>query len=239
MKKKILLALMLFLSFANPAEALKISPFKVALDGTADSQVFRVENNTAEPAAVQVSVLTWEIAPDGQEVNSDAEDDFVVFPAQLVLPPHESRAVRVQFLGAREGRAEKSYRLLAEQLPVHLKETPGAGSAVRFMLRFKAALYIRPGKTVSDVKVKSAENMPDGTLRLTLLNAGTGHTLLRKPVLGLTLADGQKISVTGEALKTLDGENIHAGGERWFDISLPPVAAGRVAAAEFDFEPSF
>lgn len=240
MMRHALLVLLLCL-FATPAFALKVSPFKAALppDGSGGGQVFRVDNNSAEPAAVQVSVLTWDIAPDGSETNADAEPEFSIFPAQMVLKPFESRAVRVQWLGRGPLASEKAYRLMVEQLPVHLQGTPDAGSAVRFMLRFKAALYISPPAAKSDVAVSAVAPAPDGRLRVTLANKGTAHALLRNPVLKLTLQDGKTAAITGDPLKPLEGENIHAGRTRYFDLALPGHPAQTVAAAHLDFEPAF
>ncbi len=241
MKGTLFLAFILCL-IAPPALALKISPFKAAIsaDNPAASQIFRVDNNSSEPAAVQVSVQTWDVFSDGSEQNADAESDFIVFPAQFVLKPHESRAVRVQWLGQVQPDAEKPYRLVAEQLPVALDGTPGAGSAVRFMLRFKVALYVSSGDVKSNVGVTGVAPASDKKLLLTLANKGTGHALLRNPVLRLKLADGLEEKLAGAALKPLEGENIHAGRERIFEIHLPPgIPPGKVAFAALDFEPAF
>lgn len=240
-KLSIFICLCCLCLLSTPAQALKISPFKAALipgDQTA-SQVFRVENNSAEPAAVQISVLTWDMTPDGQEINHEAEEDFAVFPAQVVLQPHESRSIRVQWMGQEKLAMEKPYRVLAEQLPIQLRDTPGAGSAVRFMLRFKAALYVTPPSVQSDIAVKSIAETKDRKLRLGLLNKGTAHALLRNSSLALTLSDGRSLTVTGSSLKNLEGENVHAGRERLFEIPLPPEAAGKVMTAKLNFDPAF
>lgn len=239
MMRWLVLLLSGFLLLPDTAFALKISPFKTSMTG--GSVVFRVENNSSDPAAIQVSALTWEVSPDGSEMNNDAEEDFVIFPPQLVLKPHESRAVRVQYLGAPEGSREKAYRLVAEQLPVNLQETPAAGSAVRFMLKFKAALYVAPGKVESDVAAESATALPDSRIRVTLVNKGTGHAILRKPELEIIFSDGGRVAVPSEVLSVMEGENIHAGNKRYFDIA--PDLAGRrtadIAGAVFSYRPAF
>jgi fimbrial chaperone protein len=229
-----LFLVLFFLPF--PAEALKISPFKMTVN-PGESQTFRVENNSAEPAAVQVSVTTWEVSPDGIETNHDAEEDFAIFPAQLVLQPHESRAVRIQYLGSSQS-IEKPYRLIAEQLPVNgLKGAPASGSAVRFLLKFKAALYVAEGKVREDIIVEKAERLLSG-LRLTLLNKGTGHALIKKPILHLSCAEGRTQRLSSAQLQEIEGENIHAGQRRDFFILLSePIS--NIAAAKIDFEPAF
>jgi fimbrial chaperone protein len=232
---------LLFCLLPGPAFALKISPFKTTLDAGASlpAQVFRIENNSAEPAAIQISVMTWDIAPDGTETNADAEKDFAVFPSQVVLPPHENRAVRVQWLGAFPGGAEKPYRLVAEQLPVNLSGTPGGGSAVRFLLRFKAALYVAAGAVKSDISVAEVKDEGGGKIGLTVVNKGTGHDLLHNPSLRLRLADGSEEKIAGEALKPLESENLHPGRTRRFEIFLPRPPASRIVSAALDFESSF
>lgn len=199
------------------------------------TQVFYVENNTDEPAAVQVSAETWTMDSAGVETNASAEQDFVIFPAQVVLKPHESRAVRVQYVGTPAAQ-EKAYRLIAEQLPVDLEKTPQAGSAVKFMLKFKAALYVTPPEARSQLSV-FAEEMADRKLRLTIKNSGQAHTLLRAPVVTLTMDNGTSAPLSGDALKPIEGENIHAGATRVFDV--PAVTRGRVVSARITAETAF
>lgn len=244
MKKFVLaIACTVFLLTASPAGALKISPFKASLpaENPSASEVFRVENNTDAPAAVQVSVMTWQLAEDGSETNSPAEDEFVVFPAQLVLKPHESRAVRVQYTGSLPA-AEKAYRLVAEQLPVDLADTPPAGSAVRFMLKFNAALYVTPPAAKPQVTVVSAEPQANGMLKLLLDNKGTAHAIINKPRLTVK-AKGVDTILTDDALQSLAGENMHAGARRIFFVPLPAGSPLRGVSgslpATLDFEAGF
>jgi len=234
----LVLAVSMGVSF--PAQALKISPFKATLlpHSPQMTQVFRLENNSDATAALQVSILSWNIAPDGTEINEEVEDDFVVFPAQLVLPPHESRAIRIQWRGPPDIKSEKSYRVLAEQIPVRLKDTPETGSAVKFMVRFKAALYVTPPGIKSNVTVKETR-FENNRLHITLTNDGTAHTLLKSPVLTLTGADGKIVTLDSAALKPMDGENMHAGATRIFIVPAPADNLTAIRSAHLDFEPAF
>ena len=241
-------ALALILPAVAPAAALKLLPFKAAIAVTPAAaakggavQVFRLENNTNGAVAVEVYAETWDVDAAGVETNQSAKALFSIFPAQLVVPPRESRAVRVVWLGEAPAR-EKAFRLVAAQLPVDLKDAAADGAAVRFLLRFKAALYIRPAQDVkSDIRAETAEILPDGRLRLMLHNRGNAHALLRRPRLTLVLATGQQVTLPESALKPLEGENIHAGAQRLFTLawlpSLPQGAA--VARAEFAYDGMF
>jgi fimbrial chaperone protein len=219
----------------SPAAALKITPFKVSVaPGTQGAtQVFRIENNSAAPAAIQVSALTWDIGPDGREINHDAEDEFIVFPAQLVLAPYESKSVRVQWLGDTPLESERAYRLLAEQIPVSLQNTPPSGIAVRFLLRFKAALYVTPPHARSDIQLQDAVVMQD-RLRVTVVNKGTRHGYLGGITLHLEMQNGKSITLTGDALAAMAGENIHARASRIFDLPRPAGLTEGVKSARIE-----
>lgn len=235
------IAVISFCLLTSPAAALKISPFKTSLDAEAatPTEVFHVENNADESAAVEVSVTTWSIAADGTESNAPAENDFVVFPAQMVLKPHESRAVRVQYVGS-AAKQEKAYRVIAEQLPVGLQDTPDAGSYVKFMLKFRAALYITPRDATPRVRVASAAVQSNGMLRLELVNEGAAHAVMQKSRLDVSFDGGRKLSLDANALKGLEGENMHAGATRVFLLPLP---AGHpreeIADSKLTFETAF
>lgn len=222
---------------SQDAMALKISPFKASITPNTDkaTQVFRIENNSPESAAIQVSVLTWAIASDGEEINAEAEDDFSVFPAQMVLKPYESRAVRVQYLGLMPD-SEKAYRVLAEQIPITLQDTKDSGSGVKFLLRFKAGLYVTPTGAKSQVVVSSVEKQTGG-VRLTLKNKGNLHALLREPVLYLE-TDSGNVVLQPDQIKPLDSANMHAGIMRSFDISIPSGLTS-VRSAKLEYEPGF
>lgn len=231
-----------------PAAALKLLPFKAAIIATpaADAQggavqVFRLENNTNGPVAVEVYAETWDVDENGQETNQSARAEFSIFPAQLVLPPRESRAVRVVWRGAAPAQ-EKPFRLVAAQLPVDLKNAAADAAAVRFLLRFKAALYIRPAAAVkSDIRAEEVIMLPDGRLRLTLHNHGTAHAVLHGPQLSLTLADGGRAEIGSDVLKPLEGENIHAGRRRIFVLPRPPQlsANAEIARGAFAYDGKF
>ncbi len=226
--------------FCPIAHALKISPFKAAIEpkNKSKTQVFHVDNNSDEPTAVQISVLTWDQAADGSEINIES-DDFAVFPAQIILKPHENRAVRVQWLGTRLPVNEKSYRVLVEQITTNLKDMPEQQTGVKFMLRFMAALYVTPENAKSDVRVAGYEIMPENTLRVDMENMGTAHTLLKKPSLALITPSGAPFVLTADNLKPIDGENVHAGKTRSFAITLPPDAPLQITDTRFSFDNGF
>ena len=59
---------------------------------------------------------------DGIETNQDANDDFIVYPPQLIVPPGTQQVIRVTWIGEPEPPIELAYRLIAEQLPINLSQ---------------------------------------------------------------------------------------------------------------------
>lgn len=222
------------------AHALRMSPFKTEIVPVYDNgtQVFRIENNHAEATAVQVGVYTWDMNEAGEEKNERVEDLFVVFPAQIVLEPHEAKSVRVQWVGDTDIKHEIPFRLLVEEMPVVLKSTVRSKAAVKFMVRFLAGLYVTPERGSSKVEVVKVEKKGDG-LRVHLTNQGVKHSIIKEPEITLFSEGGQKVRLVGELLKKIEGENIHAGKNRYFDIAMPGGVSGNIVRGEIKYKQGF
>ncbi len=213
---------------ASDASALKFVPFvqEFAPRGPNSKKVYRIENDGPEQVAIQVSMVHRTMKIDGTEDLIEAEDDFIVFPPQLVLEPGESRTVRVQWLGDPDPKIELAYRIIAEQLPVDFGNNSTAGSHVTLLVRYEGAVYIAPKGVASDVALESAEAKrgADGSrkLVLTVQNKGNAHTLLRNLSLNVrSRADGSQTTIPGEKLDGMRGENVLAGHRRRFELAWP------------------
>jgi hypothetical protein len=80
-----------------------------------------LENDSLDPPAVQISIVKRVQVEDGTETLTPADNEFLVFPAQLILLPKEKRTVRIQWLGP-----VKPERELAEVVLV-----PACGASAR------------------------------------------------------------------------------------------------------------
>lgn len=231
------IGLALCVAFGIPeAHALKVVPFVAEFtpSGPGADQTFQVQNDTDQPAAVQLTMVHRAMNIDGQETLTDAGDDFTVFPPQMVLLPHESRAVRVQWLGSPNPKTELTYRLIVEQLPVELSQIPQRGGQVRITVRYETAIYVLPPGAKGDVTLEKAEpfRTPNGQdmLEVTLKNTGNAHAILSGPVLTVRSASGAP-TVTLKSAAQLTGlvnENVLAGHTRRFFLPWPkglPVGA--------------
>lgn len=217
----------LFVLLSSPAaHAFRLVPIKAELapSGRGATKAFRVENELDEPIAVQISMLAREMEIDGTEMNRSADDDFLVYPTQILLQPGQVQIVRVKWVGDAEPEKELAYRILAEQLPVNLNKEQPAGAQINLVVRYLGSIYIVPKGARPDVVFDSTEDeiAQDGErqLAITLHNRGGAHVVLRN--LNLTLrAGGKTVRLGPDELEGVAGENLLAEHKRKFLIARP------------------
>ncbi len=96
------LATLAVLLFATaPAEAFKLTPIEMVFEpaGRGATRTFQITNAHDQPIAVEIRLAARDMSLSGEDVLSDAEDSFAVFPAQAIVLPGKSQTVRVQWLG--------------------------------------------------------------------------------------------------------------------------------------------
>jgi fimbrial chaperone protein len=224
------------------AHAFGFSPFKMELapDGEHASQVFEITNNEEYAQAVQVGVQRWQQDKEGAESNAPADDVLAVYPRQFILKPKSVQTVRVRWMGPKDIASEQAFRVVAEQLPVNFDVDPRAKKAIRFLVTYRAALYVRPQDARHEVVVENIEPAagPEQHLELTLTNKGNAHVLMKEPVVTLKTKDGE-VKVADAHVSHLEGENIHAGVSRKVTIPLPAGLKEMPTHASLDFVPEF
>ncbi len=228
---------------AHEADAFRFSPFRVKFEPSGDgaNQLFSVENNTGEPATVQIRITTREADVNGGEKNVDVEKDFVIYPAQLVLEPHATRSVRVQWAGDPNLKEERAYRIVAEQLPVNLDKAKPKTSAVKFLVTYRGALFVTPPGLAHNVTLDFTGTIQNAAgekmLEIVLHNRGTQHALLRNLKLDIKDDKGDTVTLSGDdQLKGVTGEGLLAGHRRQFLIPWPKGLGGTPTHVDFSFD---
>lgn len=239
-----LLAVGLCLAQTSLASSFSIEPFKAQLMPARGktSQVFRFANTGDTPQAINMAVESWTFDTHGVEVNKPDSDSFTIYPQQFVLAPRSEQRVRVTWTKPMP-ETEQAFRLIAEQLPVDFSTVDtlptSAEQALRYLLVYRAALYVTPPKARNEVDVQAFTTSTDDHgqrwLDLTLANAGRAHTLLKNPTLTLEDTSGQNLSLSGAPMDALNGQNIMAGGLRKVRVPLPANATNEIKAVALDF----
>ncbi len=220
------------ITFARSALCFQILPMSQTFSpsGSGSTQSYEISNSKDEPIAIEVSVVKRLVDANGEETQIPAEEDFVIYPPQVLLGPQSKQTVRVTWVGDQDPSQELSFRLVVEQLPVPL-EVKKEGSlppsravaAFQVMLRYANSLYIRPSHAKSDVLLQSVSMERDNAgkwLQVHIKNQGTAHQTLELPKIQLT-SSNRSIILEGEVLEPINRRTILAGGERRFRIPWP------------------
>lgn len=230
-------ALVASLFLAPAVGAFELIPMVADLDpaGRKASHVFRLENDSTNSIAVQISIVSRQMDLTGEETHVPATNDFTIFPPQAVLRPKSGQSVRVSYVGKSGLTQEASYRIIAEQLPVALSPENSGGARVKLLLRYSGAIYVVPRGAKPELLIESViretDTVEKAVLAVTVHNRGTAHTLIDQPRLHLTVGEGGNsqvpaIVLEAAALPGLNTANILAGAKRRFLIpqpeSLPP-----------------
>ncbi len=203
------------------AHAISFTPIEMDFTpaGRGATQVFRLENTTAEPTAVEISVKARAMAANGDDQLTDADDQFNVFPAQVVLQPGQVQTIRAQYIGAANLQRERAFRLIAEQLPVDVGQAPQNGGRMRLLVKYVASVYVVPPNVKAVLTVGETRIVNDGGrrwLQLAVTNEGGTRKILKDVKLevgGMTLSGAQ--------LKGMEGENVLANTTRVFRVATP------------------
>jgi fimbrial chaperone protein len=239
----VLLGLLLLTAIPAVLQAFRFEPIsrEFAPQGAASVRTFQVTNTNQSRIAVRVRMTTRSLTPSGEEVRRDASPQFVVFPSRLVLEPDQSQTIRVQWSGPESLEQERSYRIIAEQLPVDFAEEGGDGANLKILFRYVGSVYVVPEGAAPDVRVAGTEWVEaDGERRLavTVENQGTAHTILEGLELRLSSghAEGARRVLGSEALPELSGSNLLAGASRRVLVELPDAWHNHAVEAMLSYE---
>lgn len=218
------------------AQAFKLVPMSVKMtpSGRGATKTFVVDNSGAKPIAVEMKMFVRSMTEEGEDVLTESEDDFVVFPSQMIVMPGQSQSVRLQWLGQQDPEKELAYRLVAEQLPLNLEEEVIDGGRINVVFRYVASVYIVPKRRIqADVKITSAY-IEEGEINRLIVHAsneGTKHSILREPTLKLK-SSTMSVELDPEQLPGFAGANILVGHSRKFILPAPKG----LQAGPFDVE---
>ena len=234
-------ALLLAVSLWLPAQALAytVEPRLLRLGvGGGDSSAFlRLSNRAANPAAVEIVINEFDRDLDGRGViGREADDDFIVYPAQVILMPGDETSVQVRWIGEAVSNLERAFALTTREvsIPRMDQEQSEIGEGVRInvnvLTNYDVRIYVTPrgAKPKVTVEATSVRTHPEGNLlEVTLANQGTAHHPLRN--LSLVLMPLQpggaslRQSPVTQAAKDVPGMSaaLLAGGRRRLLIPWP------------------
>lgn len=146
MQRLWLLVALLFLSIGAQAQV-GLSPqiLDITLDGTANSQAFRLFNYTAEDKNVKVRVANWTMDGDGKvseipTTEQSLDGWLVINPLEFTVKAGQNQVVRVAARPA-VALAPGEHRAMVYFEEQPQDKAPGAATTLRTVFRFGAAVY--------------------------------------------------------------------------------------------------
>lgn len=121
------------------------------------SAAMRMRNNGEAPTTVEVQVFERIIDEDGVQTRREADDDFLVFPPQAVVPGESLQVFRLQpLLPTLE--ESRSYFVSIRQVPVALPTlTDSEGATIRLLFAFDSAVHVVPPGAEAAPRLVAAE----------------------------------------------------------------------------------
>ena len=254
---QILLAASVLLPFRVLAYTVSPNLMLLRPSGAESSGFLQLENKGKKPAAIEVTVQEVHKDLDGHSINGDAaDDDFLIYPAQLVLLPGDEAGVQVRWIGAAGLDAERTYTLVTREVPIPRKpgeeSEPAAGIRldITVLMNYEIRIYVTPPGARPKVVVESVTERPPAAvsgpaapaqLEIILANQGTAHASMGDMTLLLSsihpaAAPFQQHTVTLSA-REVPAMNKHllAGERRRLVIPRPaglPAGPVRVVLSE-------
>jgi fimbrial chaperone protein len=168
----------------------QVVTFSYQADGPTQGAVERPTPRDSKnaPVPVEVNITARELSLDGVVgyPSSQGADDFVVYPAQFILYPGDTKKVQVQWVGDKIPTREITLGFIATQLPLKFKEPEEqpttAVARVEVQRRYEGIIVVRPSGVKPAVQVDTAYARKDSTgqlLAVILNNKGTGMQILK------------------------------------------------------------
>lgn len=200
-----------------------VTPSLVTLQprGSEASTFFRLDNKAARPAAVEISIQEHRKDLDGKTVpGAPADDDFIVYPAQIVMLPGDEVGVQVRWIGEPALGAERAYTLVAREVPIPREaDAPDASAGVRVqvtvLVNYEGRIYVTPPGAKPRVVVESAaERAGEGgsgaaagpMLEVILANQGSAHQSLVNMSLLFVPLDPAGVALRQQAVRVAAGD---------------------------------
>jgi fimbrial chaperone protein len=162
---------------------------RLGVNGGDSSAFVRLSNRAAKPAAIEIVINEFERDLEGKGiVGREADDDFIVYPAQLILMPGDETSVQVRWIGAAASNVERAFALTTREVSIPDKEQDSAETGegvhinVNVLTNYDVRIYVTPRGAKPKVTVDAADvrAQPEGNLlEVTLANRGTSHQQLR------------------------------------------------------------
>lgn len=210
---RVLLALLSSFAFGAPACAYTLEPSLVLLRpaGGESSAFVRLVNRNPKPEAVEITIHEHAKDIEGAAITgAPADEQFLVYPAQVVLMPGDEVGVQVRWMGDPALARERAFTLVAREVAIpRAAPLPEANAGMRVdvtvLVNYEARLYVTPRGVRARVVVESVTDVPpaagrSGGVDVVLANEGSSQQALTNLSLLLMPVDASGTPVRQQAV---------------------------------------
>ena len=149
------------MSLLTAAWAMRVAPMVSELTTTGAGSTARIEVGNIGAAALpfETRITRVEFDANGELIETPADEKFLVFPPQGVVPVGGRQVVRVQWVGEPDLDVSHAYYLWVRQLPVATEPVTtesGGAVSVSVLYTMKALIVVAPPGARPDVRVEAA-----------------------------------------------------------------------------------
>jgi len=216
MKKLLFVFSLLVLAICYVA-AFQFSPLEQTFEPTGinTQKTYTIVNDSDDRIAIRLTVVERDQDSEGNEVRADASQQFIISPSSIIVNPQSTYVVRVQYRGGSVVTIEKSFRLIAEQIPYSEGKSQTTQSMFNFLYVYATSLYVVPSESVVKVEIGAVKASLDAdgnqVMEVTIRNRGNIHQILLDAELTVKDSNGNAVVLTeAEQLTGIDSINILA-----------------------------
>lgn len=237
---KFFLGCVLCVAWVDCVSAVRVFPFVYSFDPTPDSRdedvekkkefTYSIVNKMDETIAFELVVFRRYVDKRGEERLVKDEDSFVLFPSQLIIPPHKERIVKFRWIGnddlKKDPHREQAFRVSIKQFHINLNpfQKVKRGASVEFNIQVMTSLYMTPGLSKAVPRIKHIEVLPSRIAIVTVRNEGTRRANYNSIREEITLP-WYKGALSKVLPNNDKGGSIQPGAEHEFIISESSVVA--------------
>ncbi|MXO49424.1 molecular chaperone [Erythrobacter vulgaris] len=143
--------------------AMRVSPMVSELTTSGSGAAARIEvgNVSSTSLPFETRITRIEFDQDGKLIEVPADEDFLVFPPQGLVPSSGRQIVRVQWVGRPDIPTSQAYYVWIKQLPVETDPTVISGSEatvdINVLYTMKSMVVVAPAGAKPDVQIVSLE----------------------------------------------------------------------------------
>ena len=203
MQLVLVLALLVFgcaqFAIGGGAYAHEVQPLRNFLnvgEGQRDGLI-NIRNTRDNALPIEMAVFRRVVEEDGTQTMVPADDDFLIFPPQMIIPQGASQGVRFQYLGSPTLTQSVAYVIEAQEVPV----VPAGFTGITTVYNVGSAVYVQPARPRAELAISNVSRDGD-VVRFEVRNIGNDYSFLTLNAMELNFG-GQRFTLEAETVNEI------------------------------------